>query len=160
MNRIGGKLVLTPPKNGSAREVPLPAVTLRALDDHVAAYGTTPVRCTCCDTVWQVIFTDESGGLINAREFTRDVWRPALAEVGLPLVEANGQHNLRHCFVSRLIFGGASAKDIQVFVGHKKITTTYDVYGHLLKRAEDRARSIIDDAFSADLYRIRTDEAS
>ena len=40
-------------------------------------------------------------------------------------------HLCRHTFASLLIDSGANAKAIQEFMGHSKIQTTYDVYGHL-----------------------------
>lgn len=156
--RLDGKVTLAPPKNGTVRVVPLADVALRTIDAHVERYGTTRVRCTCCARDWRIVFTDDNGELIKTRGFQREVWTPALTSAGLAPGRANGQHNLRHYYVSTLIDGGANAKGIQTFVGHKSIKTTYDVYGHLLERSRDRARSIIDAAFSANVYPLRTAE--
>ena len=41
-------------------------------------------------------------------------------------------HECRHTFASILIDTGANPKAIQEVMGHSKIQTTYDVYGHLL----------------------------
>jgi integrase len=53
-------------------------------------------------------------------------------------------HDARHSFVSVMIDAGANAKAIQEFVGHSKIQTTYDVYGHLLPGAHDEVRERMD----------------
>jgi integrase len=98
------------------------------------------------------------GELIKSRDFSRDVWNRAHVSAGLAPGRINGQHNLRHYFVSQLIDGSATPKDIQTFVGHKSIKTTYDVYGHLFEPARDRARTIIDPAFSSGAYPVRTAE--
>jgi hypothetical protein len=41
-------------------------------------------------------------------------------------------HEARHTFASLLIDSGANAKAVQEFMGHSKIQTTFDTYGHLL----------------------------
>jgi integrase len=40
-------------------------------------------------------------------------------------------HECRHTFASLLIDARANPKAIQQFMGHSKIQTTFDVYGHL-----------------------------
>ncbi len=45
---------------------------------------------------------------------------------------------------------GANPKAIQEFMGHKKITTTYDIYGHLLPGAHDEVRRRMDAYLEAD----------
>lgn len=62
-------------------------------------------------------------------------------------------HGLRHAAVSLLIDSGLSAMHVQKMVGHKKVSTTLDVYGHLFPD-DDRTRKAIDHvstAFSAGL---------
>lgn len=52
-----------------------------------------------------------------------------LKEAGLPVIQF---HNLRHSVVYALHKGGCDAKDIQTWLGHSGITTTLNVYGHVL----------------------------
>lgn len=40
-------------------------------------------------------------------------------------------------------------------MGHASIKTTSDIYGHLFEQAHERARSLMDDMFSAAAYRRR-----
>jgi len=40
-------------------------------------------------------------------------------------------HSLRHTFASHLIMAGVPIKTVQVLLGHKSISTTLDIYGHL-----------------------------
>lgn len=49
-------------------------------------------------------------------------------------------HECRHTFASLLIDAGANPKAIQQFMGHSKIQTTFDVYGHLLPGSHDEVR--------------------
>jgi integrase len=60
--------------------------------------------------------------------FRRDIWRPSLERLGLPMV---GVHVLRHSAVARLIAAGASPKAVQTILGHGSAAFTLTVYGHL-----------------------------
>jgi integrase len=53
-------------------------------------------------------------------------------------------HECRHTFASLLIDTGANPKAIQVVMGHSKIQTTFDVYGHLLPGSYDDVRARMD----------------
>jgi integrase len=53
-------------------------------------------------------------------------------------------HECRHTFASLLIDSGANPKAIQNFMGHSKIQTTFDVYGHLLPGSRDEVRQRMD----------------
>lgn len=53
-------------------------------------------------------------------------------------------HLCRHTFASLLIDSGANPKAIQEFMGHSKIQTTFDVYGHLLPGSHDEVRQRMD----------------
>jgi integrase len=53
-------------------------------------------------------------------------------------------HEARHTFASLLIDSGANAKAVQEFLGHSKIQTTFDVYGHLLPGSHDHVRERMD----------------
>jgi integrase len=53
-------------------------------------------------------------------------------------------HECRHTFASLLIDAGANPKAIQLVMGHSKIQTTFDVYGHLLPGSHDDVRARMD----------------
>jgi len=58
-------------------------------------------------------------------------------------------HECRHTFASLLIDAGANPKAIQTFVGHSKIQTTFDIYGHLMPGSHDEIRARMDAYLSA-----------
>ncbi len=60
------------------------------------------------------------------------------------LLEPITLHHCRHTFASLLIDSGANPKAIQEFMGHSKIQTTFDVYGHLLPGTRDEVRKRMD----------------
>jgi integrase len=53
-------------------------------------------------------------------------------------------YECRHTFASLLIDAGANPKAILQFMGHSKIQTTFDVYGHLLPGSHDEVRQRMD----------------
>lgn len=155
VQRIGGQLALVPPKGGKVRTVPLPQITSLALAAHIKRHGTVPVRCNCCNVEHDVLFTS-GGQLLARRDWDRDVWKPVVKSAGLTASQRTGQHQLRHFYVSTLIDGGSSIEQVAEYVGHASILVTSEVYGHLFDRSHDRARSIVDAAFSAGAYPMRT----
>ncbi|WP_158887909.1 tyrosine-type recombinase/integrase [Amycolatopsis anabasis] len=164
VQRIDGKLVLVPPKRGSVRTVPLPQTTADALAAHIKRYGTTPAPCTCCKRTNNLLFVTEDGELISAREFNREYWHPAIRAAGLdPATEdETGQHMLRHYYVSVLIEANTNPKAVQEYVGHKHMSTTMDVYGHLFDRAHEHAEAAVNRAFAGRgrVYPARTEETA
>jgi integrase len=159
VQRVDGRLVLVPVKGGKTRFVPLPQVAADAYAAHIQQYGTTLVVCVCCDRVNHVLFT-EGRGLVGSEKWNREVWHPAVKSAGLTPSTKTGLHQLRHFYGSLLIDGGATMLEVQEYMGHASITITADIYGHLFERATDKARSIVDAAFSARAYPVRTGKAN
>ena len=56
-------------------------------------------------------------------------------------------HDLRHTCASLLIQLGAHPKLIQEWLGHKSITVTMDVYGHLFPSLSDSMAERLDQVF-------------
>lgn len=145
VKRVGGRLVLAPPKRGKRRTVPLANVTAQALARHIEKYP--PVEHTAKDgTVVRVLFTDE-GRLIRAQGWNEDVWHLLVKAADMTPSRSTGVHQLRHHYASTLIAHGADIQMVKEYMGHASIQITSDVYGHLFERSHDRARAAIDAAF-------------
>ena len=54
----------------------------------------------------------------------------------------------RHTFASTALAEGVPISEVSRWLGHKSITTTVDLYGHLVPEATGRARDALDGAFS------------
>jgi len=67
--------------------------------------------------------------------------RKAWEAVGLEPITL---HDCRHTFASLLIDAGANPKAVQTFMGHSKIQTTFDIYGHLMPGSRDEVRARMD----------------
>lgn len=90
------------------------------------------------------LFTGPNGGKVEHSNFYRDAWqRQALPKSGIskpwPRI-----HDLRHSHVAWLIAQGVALPVIQARLGHEKITTTIDTYGHLLPDLQRAAADAAD----------------
>ena len=107
LSEVAGRLVRTTTKTHATRSIPLPAGLAAEFEHHLAArVGSAP---------GSALFTGPDGGHLRHSAFYNRVWRPALAELGLPPV---GLHVLRHSAAARLISAGATPKAVQVVLGH------------------------------------------
>ncbi len=59
-------------------------------------------------------------------------------------LERIGLHEARHTFASMMIAAGVNAKALSTYMGHASIAITFDIYGKLMKGAEEEARERID----------------
>lgn len=92
-----------------------------------------------------LVFTGAQGGPVWPGGFYSRIWRPAVdaanddercKKVGLtPLGKRPRLHDLRHSHASWMIAAGRPLPYIQARLGHEKITTTVDTYGHMLPDA-------------------------
>jgi hypothetical protein len=81
---------------------------------------------------------------MDAANFVRREFRPALRRAGLPMVRF---HDLRHSFSSLLIAEGLAPKLISEQLGHASIAITMDRYGHLFDQSYADASEAIERAF-------------
>lgn len=119
--------VIGPPKTPKSRRViTLPPETVEAIEDLASRRKST-----------ERLFLAPRGGPVEHRTFYSDIWRKKCCE---PLPEPHPRiHDLRHSHVAWLIAAGVSLPVIQARLGHEKITTTVDTYGHLLPEVQRAA---------------------
>jgi integrase len=111
--------------------VPLLAVLRDYLDEHKLATGRAGE---------DLVFgrsAREPFAPITIGKRSRRAWKDAGLEPITP-------HEARHTFASLLIDSGANPKAVQEFMGHSKIQTTFDTYGHLFPGARDEVRARMD----------------
>jgi integrase len=135
---IDRRPVLAPPKtSASLRDVPMAAFLRDALLDHSKQLGLTGDDVLCC-TPRRTLFRRDY--------YNREIWKPALAAAGL--LPDTTFHDLRHTFASTALAEGVPISEVSRWLGHKSITTTVDLYGHLVPEASSRARNALDRAFT------------
>lgn len=131
-----GKTIIGPPKTKKGRRsVTLPAEVLAELKPLMDGRKRN-----------ERLFLPPKGGPLRHRTFYRDIWlRHSVGKSGIrePYPRL---HDLRHSHVAWLIAAGAPLPVIQARLGHEKITTTIDTYGHLLpdlQRAAGEAAGLV-----------------
>jgi integrase len=127
---------IDPKSDSSHRTVPLLALLRDYLDEHLLRTSR------------------EGDALIFGRSPTLPFAPMALGKRAQKVWGAAGLepitlHECRHTFASLLIDAGANPKAIQTFMGHSKIQTTFDTYGHLMPGSHDEVRVRMD-AYLAD----------
>lgn len=120
------KTIIGPPKTKKGRRsVTLPTDVLEALAPLMEGRKRT-----------DRLFLPPNGGPLRHRTFYRDIWlRKSVSRAGIrePFPRL---HDIRHSHVAWLIAQGVPLPVIQRRLGHEKITTTIDTYGHLLPELE------------------------
>jgi site-specific recombinase XerD len=85
-------------------------------------------------------------GLLRRDYFNREIWKPAISAAHLP--DGVTYHDLRHTFASTALAEGVPISEVWCWLGHRSITTTVDLYGHLVPEPSGRARDALDKAFA------------
>jgi integrase len=135
LTEVRGQLIPGRPKTAAGvRSVPLPRT--------VAATLELAVRDLDDDAF---VFTGSDGAPIRAGSFRTRFWKPATDRADLVGLR---MHDLRHTAVSLWIAHGASAKQVQVWAGHRSVATVFDRYGHLFPGGEDPVMDSLDAAAS------------
>ena len=141
-----GTPVLGPPKSAKSRR------TVSLWPEIVTALGSPGPGD-------QLLFPGAlSGKQVWYGAFNTRIWKRAVAQANdakacaaaghLPVGKQPNIHDLRHTHASWLIHAGAPLPFVQARLGHEKITTTVDTYGHLLPDAHLQMAQIMADTMS------------
>jgi integrase len=120
-----------PKSESSRRTVPVLAVLRDYLDEHLLLTRRTDDDLVFGRTASSPFVPSVTDGR------AKNSWE----EAGLRPITP---HECRHTFASLLIDAGANPKAIQTFMGHSKIQTTFDTYGHLMPGSHDEVRERMD----------------
>lgn len=127
----GAWYVGQPKTRKSKRTISLPNETVEAIRPLVEGRKKT-----------ERLFTNHRGEWIKHQTFYREHWRKhctANVDGRRPRI-----HDIRHSHVALLIAAGTPLPVIQARLGHEKITTTIDTYGHLLPDLQVAAAAAAD----------------
>lgn len=139
LERVGGsfRYVEETKSESSRRTVPLPPFLVDILAEYLSE---TP------NSLW--VFTSPEGGHLHYSGFRRRYWNPGVELAGLaPLTP----HALRHTAAAILIDQGADPLQVQRRLGHKDISTTLRIYGHLFPDRDVDLTRRLDDTFRESL---------
>lgn len=136
---------LDPKSETSRRTVPLLSLLRDFLDEHKLRTGRDGEQLVFGRTA-----ADPFAPTATDRRAKR-FWK----EAGLTSIT---MHECRHTFASLLIDSGTNPKAVQEFMGHSKIQTTFDTYGHLFPGSHDEVRARMDAYLSASAQPVRSEE--
>lgn len=119
-DRAAGRFYVGPPKTAKAkRTITLPNEVVAALEPLVDGRKRN-----------DLVFTNRNGDFVKHQPFYREHW---VKHCTKNLAEPRPRiHDLRHSHVAWLLASGVGLPVIQARLGHEKITTTIDTYGHLV----------------------------
>lgn len=140
---------LSVPKTAAGRRfIELSEVTLDMLQRYV--------REESAENDFDLVFPTATGRWQSLDNWRHRCFNAACMHAGLTETVVEGgkgvlkprysPYDLRHYFASMLIAEGTDIAKIKTLMGHTDISTTYDVYAHLIRRAEDaksRRRGLI-----------------
>ena len=143
LQRVDGQLALVPCKGDrSRRHLKLPAFTLAALSAHretqARMLGAVPAPSA-------YVFTSRTGTPLEARNVVR-AWKAILGKAELPA--SMRFHDLRHSAATLLIAQGVHPRTVMEILGHSQISTTMNVYGHVLPETMKDAAARMDSLFT------------
>lgn len=128
-------------KTGEIRYIKVPEETIQLLKSYRAYYDGLKVKNgdRWIDTGY--VFTKDDGGVMNPDNVTK--WLGNFAKkYDLPPIHP---HKFRHTMASLLIYNGTDALTVSKRLGHAKVSTTTDIYSHVIKQADERAAESIAD---------------
>jgi site-specific recombinase XerD len=94
-----------------------------------------------------LVFPNQVGKTMNARNLTARSFKPLLERAGLP--RSVRVHDLRHTCATVLLKMGQHPKYVQVLLGHATIAITLDTYSHMLPGMGDGLADAMDDAMGS-----------
>jgi len=129
VQRSGGELRVMEPKTArSRRQLPLPAMTLTALERHRARQMADRLKA---GPGWQdlgFVFTIGIGTPLEPRNVNRR-FHELRAQAGLDWLRL---HDLRHGCATFLLAHGVEPRTVMEVLGHSTYRLTMDLYGHAL----------------------------
>jgi integrase len=138
--RRRGELVnVTPKTDASAATIALPASLATALTEHAEVQALERmVALTWVDT--ELVFTTSVGTPLEPRNVNRS-WAALCDRAGMRHLRV---HDLRHSAASFMLAAGVDLKMIQTTLRHSRLSTTADIYAHVLEDVQRQSAERMD----------------
>ncbi len=146
LSRYDGKLRFKEPKTAASRRViDLPGATLAALRAHRVRQLEERLLAGAKWQEHDLVFPSRKGTPYEPSEL-REQWYKLLKRAELPHFRF---HDLRHCCASLLLAQGVPARVVMEILGHTQISTTMDLYAHVMPAARREAADLMDRVLTA-----------
>ena len=144
---VKGKSVDKDPKTETSRRtVDVPAQLIQKLRQHKSNCLANRLRLGPAYTITDYVIVHPDGRPIYP-EYVTQLFKKLQKKAGLPECRF---HDLRHLCASIMLMQGVNVKVAQEHLGHKDITTTMNIYSHVLpsvaKEAAQKIGSLVYDA--------------
>lgn len=133
----------TPKTATSNRFVSLPAETMKLLKQYRAWQSLERLRLRGYYNYQGFVFAQDNGGPMHPDSVTRWLARFSKRH-GLPHINP---HAFRHTMASMLYFNGVDSVSISKRLGHAQVSTTADIYAHVMEEADKKNADILADVF-------------
>lgn len=133
----------TPKTATSNRYVTLPAETMQLLRQYRVWQNEERLRLGEYYQYQGFVFTQENGRPMHPDSVTS--WLSKFSKRhGLPHINP---HAFRHTMASMLYFNGVDSVSISKRLGHAQVSTTADIYAHVMAEADQKNADILSDIF-------------
>ncbi|MFD3724094.1 tyrosine-type recombinase/integrase [Streptomyces sp. NPDC058671] len=158
---LSGRLYFTLPKGGKTRVVDMPQSVGAELAAYFLQYPAVEVELPWGGPeadrekqIFPLVLTTTYGNAVRANIFNVEVWKPALAKVGVIPMRTKGErwmasrkdgfHVLRHTYASIILEADESVVTLARWLGHSSPTITLDHYAHFMPEAGGKGRAAVD----------------
>ena len=133
----------TPKTDTSKRFITLPAETMQLLQQYKAWQSSERLRIGEYYHDQGFVFTQDDGNPMHPDSVTG--WMSKFSKRrGLPHINP---HAFRHTMASILYFNSADSVSISKRLGHAQVSTTVNIYAHVIEAADQKNTDILADAF-------------
>jgi integrase len=145
VTKAGGFRFKEPKTAGSRRTILLPAMAVEALKHHRAEQAQQRLMFGPGYQDHGLVLAGPDGTPCNPMALTKCL-KPLLKKAGLPRIRL---HELRHTHASQLINLKIDPLTVSKRLAHSKVSTTMDIYGHLMPGAQEQAMEQLDAVYQA-----------
>lgn len=142
----GGYRVSEPKTTSGKRSITLPPFVIVALGQHRVRQLETKLKVGPAWEEHDLVFSNSYGRFLNSASLYH-LFTSVVKKAGLPHMRF---HDLRHSAATLLLAMKVPVKVIQELLGHSSITTTLNVYGHVLPTMQDEAMDNMERLFGYD----------
>lgn len=144
------KDISTPKTKNSVRVIPLPERTKDILLTHKVRQRERLIRFGKTQEVDTPVFSTSVGTYFE-RQAILKIIKPIYKKAG---IAGKNFHDLRHTYATRLFELGEQPKTVQMLLGHSDVSTTLNVYTHVLDDLKVKSASKIDQFYAENKLKI------
>jgi len=131
-----------PKTKAGIRTIPVPPVIVEELKEHRKRQLEEKLKAGSLYEDNNLVFATELGTPIEPRNFLRTFYR-IIEKANLDI----NFHALRHTYATRLLEANEHPKVVQELLGHKDISTTLNIYSHVMPEIKKAAAMKLNNLF-------------